>query len=117
MPTAHEIRNRNKPDRAMAVEVLMPDSNRADGPDSGGWWGNSSGPFYCDDGLTLPTDAEIDAKLDELELEWTAQQYARNRAEEYPEIGDQLDDLYHAGIFSADMAAKLKKVKDDNPKG
>ena len=107
-PVANEILNRNEPDRAMAVEVLMPD---------GGWWGDSPGPFYCDDGLTLPTDAEIDAKLDELELEWTAQQYARNRAAEYPEIEDQLDDLYHAGIFSADMAAKLKKVKDDNPKG
>ena len=35
----------------------------------------------------------------------------------YPVIGDQLDDLYHAGVFSADMTAKIKKVKDDNPKG
>ena len=34
----------------------------------------------------------------------------------YPDIGDQLDDLYHAGVFSADMTAKLKKVKDDFPK-
>ena len=34
----------------------------------------------------------------------------------YPDIGDQLDALYHAGVFPADMAAKIKKVKDDNPK-
>ena len=38
------------------------------------------------------------------------------REKAYPKIGDQLDDLYHAGVFSADMIAKLKKVKSDNPK-
>ena len=35
----------------------------------------------------------------------------------YPPIGDQLDDLYHKGAFSTEMATKLKKVKDDFPKG
>jgi len=49
-------------------------------------------------------------------LEWTAEAYARTRRPLYPDIGDQLDDLYHAGVFSAEMTAKLKKVKDDNPK-
>ena len=48
--------------------------------------------------------------------EYDAQEYARARRSLYPPIGDQLDDLYHAGVFSADMTAKLKKVKDDNPK-
>ena len=48
--------------------------------------------------------------------EFTAQAYARARQPLYPAIGDQLDDLYHAGVFSAEMTAKLKKVKDDNPK-
>ena len=42
--------------------------------------------------------------------------YKDNRRSQYPEIGDQLDDLYKKGAFSADMAAKIKKVKDDNPK-
>ena len=45
-----------------------------------------------------------------------ANEYKEVREMKYPEIGDQLDDLYHAGVFSADMTAKLKKVKDDNPK-
>ena len=45
-----------------------------------------------------------------------ATQYARARQALYPAIGDQLDDLYHAGVFSAEMTATLKKVKDDNPK-
>ena len=48
--------------------------------------------------------------------EYDAQAYARTRAPLYPEIGDQLDALYHAGVIPADMAAKIKKVKDDNPK-
>ncbi len=50
-----------------------------------------------------------------LKSEWDAYAYARDRS--YPEIGDQLDDLYKKGAFSTEMAAKIKKVKDDNPKG
>ena len=53
----------------------------------------------------------------ELEPESPVLTYADNRRNEYPAIGDQLDDLYHKGAFSDEMAAKLKKVKDDNPKG
>ena len=68
------------------------------------------------DGQTPPTKAKIDAKLVEMQAEYDAQEYARARQPLYPAIGDQLDDLYHAGVFSADMTAKLKKVKDDNPK-
>ena len=62
----------------------------------------------------LPTEAEIQAEVTRLQAEYDAQEYARNR--QYPPLGDQLDDLYHAGVFSAEMTAKLKKVKDDNPK-
>ena len=65
---------------------------------------------WSDTSQTEPTKAEIDAEIIRLE-------YVQNRREEYPEIGDQLDDLYHAGAFSTEMTAKLKKVKDDNPKG
>ena len=43
--------------------------------------------------------------------------YAESRIDEYPPIGDQLDSLYHAGIFTAEMAAKIKAVKDKYPKG
>ena len=62
------------------------------------------------------TKKQVDDKLTELIAEWDAQEYARNRQPLYPDIGDQLDDLYHKGAFSAEMIAKLKKVKDDNPK-
>jgi len=42
--------------------------------------------------------------------------YAEKRKSEYPAIGDQLDALYHAGVFPAEMAALLKAVKDKYPK-
>ena len=35
---------------------------------------------------------------------------------EYPDIGDQLDALYHAGVFPEDMANQIKAVKDKYPK-
>jgi len=43
--------------------------------------------------------------------------YSRLRAAEYPPIGDQLDALFHAGVFPADMAAQIQAVKDKYPKG
>jgi len=42
--------------------------------------------------------------------------YKTQRRKCYPKIGDQLDDLYKQGAFSDEMAAKIKKVKDDIPK-
>jgi hypothetical protein len=43
--------------------------------------------------------------------------YKDQRAAEYPPIGDQLDALFHAGVFPADMAAVIQAVKDKYPKG
>ena len=43
--------------------------------------------------------------------------YKFSRASEYPTIGDQLDALYHAGVFPDDMAAQIQAVKDKYPKG
>ena len=42
--------------------------------------------------------------------------YKYKRAPEYPPIGDQLDALFKAGAFPADMAAKIQAVKDKFPK-
>jgi hypothetical protein len=39
------------------------------------------------------------------------------RADKYPPIGDQLDALFHAGLFPEEMAAKLQAVKIAYPKG
>ena len=64
-----------------------------------------------------PSNEEVTNKADELQKKHNDQAYARARNPLYPEMGDQLDDLFKQGAFSADMAAKIKKVKDDNPKG
>ena len=42
--------------------------------------------------------------------------YQENRVSEYPPIGDQLDALYHAGVFPDAMAATIKAIKDKYPK-
>lgn len=42
--------------------------------------------------------------------------YKFSRASEYPTIGDQLDALYHAGVFPEDMAAQIQAVKERYPK-
>ena len=42
--------------------------------------------------------------------------YIDDRRHEYPEIGDQLDALFHAGVFPAEMAAEIQAVKDKYPK-
>ena len=63
-----------------------------------------------------PTDAEINAEVTRLQAEYDAKAYQRNRKPEYPDIGDQLDDLFKAGAFSTEMAAKIQAVKDKYPK-
>ena len=83
----------------------------------GGLSDHGDGNIVYHDGQNPPPDDEINAKLAEMIKDWEASQYAYDRQTAYPDIGDQLDDLYKEGVFSASMAAKLKKVKDDNPKG
>ena len=46
-----------------------------------------------------------------------ANAYKAQRVQEYPPIGDQLDALFKAGVFPADMAAAIQAVKDKYPKG
>ena len=62
--------------------------------------------------LIVLDDAEEKRKDDE----WKTIKYRDERRSEYPDIGDQLDDLYKKGAFSDEMAAKIKAVKDNNPK-
>jgi len=73
------------------------------------------------DGQKAPSDSDVDKKLKELEDEYASQKYARARKLLYPEIGDQLDALYHdmtsgKGDKTGEWYKAIKKVKDDNPK-
>ena len=66
-------------------------------------------------GQTPPTKAEIDAEIARLQAEYDAQEYARNRATEYPSTGDQLDYIFHNGVakWKTDM---IEPVKAKYPK-
>ena len=71
--------------------------------------------FDYKDGQTPPSQAEAETKLAEMISDWEAQEYARNRAAEYPSTGDQLDYIFHNGIakWKTDI---VQPVKDKYPK-
>ena len=80
--------------------------------------GNTNGSeTYYDDGQTPPTEEEINAEFAELEAEYDAQEYARNRAPAYPNTGDQLDMMYKDTKNSTTThAAAVEAVKTKWPK-
>jgi len=78
---------------------------------TGQWFGfNSDEQNYStliihDSSITKPTEAEVNAKIQELKgTNSTSSNYAQARKNSYPEIGDQLDMLWH----SIDQNPKLK---------
>ena len=63
------------------------------------------------------TNEEADSIVQKhLKTQFDSLNYAQKRSNEYPSITDQLDALYHAGMFPSDMAARIKAVKDKYPK-
>ena len=58
----------------------------------------------------------VDAKIAIIGASESPLPYDEMRRRAYPNIGDQLDDLYRGGAFSDDMAATLKAVKDAHSK-
>ena len=69
---------------------------------------------WHDDNPTNITNEQILAKQAELQADYDAKQYARDREKEYPTWQDQLDDIYHNGID--DWKATIKATKDKYPK-
>ena len=63
-----------------------------------------------------PTEAEITAEIARLQSEHERTEYQRQRAPEYPAIGDQLDALWKGGEAAAEMLAKVQAVKMKYPK-
>lgn len=77
---------------------------------------DSTGCFDKDGNPVAITQSLVDEEVARMEAERLATEYQRQRAVEYPPIGDQLDALFHAGVFPEEMAAKLQAVKDKYPK-
>ena len=63
--------------------------------------------------VSLDADA-VATKITELQTAYDNNAYQRSRATEYPQIEDQLDDLYHNGIDG--WKTTIKTIKDKHPK-
>ena len=76
------------------------------------------------DGAIMPTKAEVNAKIQELKgTNSTSSNYAEQRKNAYPSIGDQLDMLWHSIDESPELKQKyfkfyeaIKAVKAKYPK-
>ena len=68
-------------------------------------------------GTTPIPVADIEAKMTELQAEYDANQYQRDRATAYPSIQEQLDMQYWDKVNgTTNWEDAIAKVKADNPK-
>jgi len=70
--------------------------------------------IWDDKNQTLPTEDEVRDKLAELKYQEEVNVYQEKRKLEYPDWGDQLDQIYHNGIDA--WKADIKAIKDKYPK-
>ena len=69
------------------------------------------------DGTTPIPVADIEAKMVEVQAEYDANQYQRDRATAYPSIQEQLDMQYWDKVNgTTNWQTAIAKVKADNPK-
>ena len=73
--------------------------------------------------LTKPTKEELDNKIIQLQADYESKFYQIDRKENYPDITDQLDMIYHAIAADPDMQTifnnfytNIKSIKDKYPK-
>ena len=76
--------------------------------------GNDINTIEWHNGTTPISKADIEAKMVEVQADYDAKQYQRDRAAEYPSMADQLDDIYHNGIDA--WKTTIKTIKDKYPK-
>jgi hypothetical protein len=62
-----------------------------------------------------PTEEECNKGVADMQAEYDANKYQRDRAVSYPSWQEQMDLIYHSGV--AGLKAELKKTKDKYPKG
>ena len=97
-----------KPDIIQAISALV----------GGKFSTKADGTIVYHDGQTPPTQKEIDDKIDELVAVWETEEYARNRAKDYPDTGEQFNKIYDDGIdkWKSEMVdpVKAKWPKDNS---
>ncbi len=65
---------------------------------------------------TPPTKNQVEAEVKRLKQIEKDTEYKKQRAKEYPSLGDQLDALFKAGVFPKEMADQIQAIKDKYPK-
>ena len=81
-----------------------------------------NGTIQLQEGVTMPTDAEIATAKTNLLNKYVGNEYSRKRKVSYPSIKDQLDALYHDIVngnlneASSSFVSIIKAVKDEYPK-
>ena len=77
----------------------------------------ADGEIVWHEGTTPIPVADIEAKMTELQAEYDANQYQRDRATAYPSIQEQLDMQYWDKVNgTTNWEDAIAKVKADNPK-
>ena len=66
--------------------------------------------------LTQPTEAQLDSYEDSANATESLVTTLNNRRNEYPDIGDQLDMIFRAGLGGDEFQAAIQAVKDKYPK-
>ena len=93
-----------------AIKSINPNANVNVG-------GNSVDEITWVEGTTPISKADIEAKMVEVQAEYDANQYQRDRATAYPSIQDQLDMQYWDKVNgTTTWKDAVAKVKLDNPK-
>jgi len=79
--------------------------------------GHSLDEITWHNGTTPISKADIEAKMVEVQAEYDANQYQRDRATAYPTIQEQLDMQYWDKVNgTTNWQTAIAKVKADNPK-
>ena len=97
------------------MKLTLADAIRALRPNSGYILrGDTYSGLEWDSTDPLPTEQEVEIKLAELKYQEEVNVYQEKRKLEYPDWGDQLDQIYHSGIDA--WKADIKVIKDKYPK-
>jgi len=79
--------------------------------------GNDINTIVWENGTTPISKADIEAKMVEVQADYDAKQYQRDRATAYPSIQEQLDMQYWDKVNgTTNWEDAIAKVKSDNPK-
>tara|TARA_A100001515_G_scaffold22749_1_gene17456 strand:+ start:685 stop:1314 length:630 start_codon:yes stop_codon:yes gene_type:complete len=73
-----------------------------------------SGIYWDDKIETKPTEQEVEERIAVLKYQEEVNAYQEKRKLEYPDWGDQLDQIYHSGIDA--WKTDIKVIKDKYPK-